>query len=146
MLRQMLKINKVTHIASSVPELVLLSTSRVLSTKAAPAYLDPEWETAKPFEEIPMQSFRDLLPGGVLYGKDLDKIHFYIHKRYGNLVKFPAFLGRKQVVISYDPDDFVKVYRTEGPWPYRLGLETLTYWRKNVRKDLFSNFKGLVDE
>lgn len=137
--------NKVPIIASFKLESLKL-TVRALSTRPAPSFSDPEWDTARPYDQIPTQSWRDFLPGGDFYNVDIDKVHEKIHKKYGPLVKMPGFLGRKEFVVSYEPEDFEKIYRTEGPWPYRMGLDTLSYWRRNVRKDIFKKFRGLVDE
>lgn len=119
--------------------------NRFLSTATQ---LDPEWENARPFDAIPRQSLlsREFLPGGVLFNKSLPEINTYFKKKHGNLVRIPSVLRRPGMVFSYDPNDFEKVYRTEGPWPFRLGIETISYWRRQVRKDVFKNFHGLVDE
>lgn len=110
--------------------------------------LDPEWETAKPFEALPKQTFftREFLPGGALSGKTFPEMFEYFQKKHGNIVIMPGIFRRPSIVVTFDPNDWEKVYRTEGPWPYRLGLESLSYWRRQVRKDIFHDFFGLVDE
>lgn len=111
-------------------------------------HFDPGWESAKPYSRIPKQSFlsREFLPGGQLRNQPLDKMHEYFIQTYGKLVRFPSLLGRTPIVLCYDPDDIKRVYRHEGPWPYRKGLDALSHWRRNVRKDAFTKFFGLVDE
>lgn len=69
-----------------------------------------------------------------------------MQSEYGLLARFPGMLGRRDVLISFDPQDFERVYRTEGQWPLRRGLELFTYYRKNVRPDLFQNMGGLISE
>lgn len=54
--------------------------------------------------------------------------------------------GRKDMIMSYDPEVFEKIFRTEGPIPDRMSLETFDYYRKHVRPDLFSKTGGLLTE
>lgn len=89
---------------------------------------------------------REFMPGGALFNCSLDTLQDYLFEKYGSLVRMPGIMDRPEMLFAYDPEDFKKVYRTEGQWPHRRGLETFTYFRKNVRPDLFGNFRGLVDE
>lgn len=75
--------------------------------------------------------------------EDLNRV---MKEKYGNLVRFPGMLGRRPVVLSFDPDSFEKVFRTEGQWPIRRGLETFDYYRKHVRPDIFRGTGGLISE
>lgn len=39
-----------------------------------------------------------------------------------------------------------QVYRTEGVWPERIGMECFQHFRKNVRPDVFKGIGGLIAE
>lgn len=58
----------------------------------------------------------------------------------------PGTFGRRDIVFCFDPNDFEKVYRNEGMWPERRGLDSVAYYRKHVRPDVFKNVSGLVSE
>lgn len=48
------------------------------------------------------------------------------------------------MIFTFDPNDIEKVYRTEGKFPIRRGLDTLEYFRGTYRKDWFAKGAGLV--
>lgn len=73
-------------------------------------------------------------------------MHKALKDQYGDLVKLPGMLGRKEIVVAFDPVIFEKVFRTEGIWPGRRGLETFVHYRKNVRPDVFVKTGGLLTE
>ena len=54
--------------------------------------------------------------------------------------------GQPDVVLTFNAEDFEKVYRTEGVWPMRIGLHTFDHYRKNVRPEIFKGVGGLVVE
>lgn len=65
---------------------------------------------------------------------------------YGALTRLPAIFGRPALVISFEPDDFEKIFRTEGVWPMRRGIETFEYYRKKVRPEVFKGYAGLASD
>lgn len=73
-------------------------------------------------------------------------MHRSLRDEYGDLVKIPGMLGRKELVVSFDPEIFETVFRTEGIWPVRRGLETFIHYRKNVRPNVFGKTGGLLSE
>lgn len=58
----------------------------------------------------------------------------------------PGQFGRKDMVMTFQPDDFKKLFRTEGQWPNRIALDTFVHYRKNVRPEVFKGMGGLVNE
>lgn len=50
------------------------------------------------------------------------------------------------MVFTFDPDHFEKVFRTEGLWPVRRGIDTFEYYRKKVRPEVFKDMGGLVSD
>ncbi|KXJ81215.1 hypothetical protein RP20_CCG021013 [Aedes albopictus] len=129
-----------------------VTTTRYYSAQAAPVNegKDPEWDSALPYEKIPRMTLRQALknfaPGGRYHNASAPEIHRLCQQDFGDLVRFPGILGRKDTVMTFLPDDFEKVFRTEGPWPNRRGLATFVHYRKEVRPDVFKGLGGLVSE
>lgn len=69
-----------------------------------------------------------------------------MRKDFGDIVRIPGFLGRADTLITFKPNIFEKVFRTEGPYPRRRGLETFIYYRKKVRPGIFGDTGGLLSE
>lgn len=88
---------------------------------------------------------KDLRKGGKQFGKSPNENLVYFQEKYGKLVRIPWTPGRPTMVLVYDPHDMETIYRNEGQWPHRFGLEIVDYWR-NQRKDIFKNFMGLTGQ
>lgn len=73
-------------------------------------------------------------------------MHRAIRSDYGDLVRIPGFMGRADTLISFKPSIFEKLYRTEGIFPRRRGMETFIYYRKKVRPEIFEGTGGLLTE
>lgn len=69
-----------------------------------------------------------------------------MHEEYGKITKLPTMLGNQGYILLYDPNDFELVFRNEGIWPVRRGMETFDVYRKKVRADLFKNHGGLISD
>lgn len=69
-------------------------------------------------------------------------LHIQLRQEYGNLVKFPGLFGRETILISFDANDIELIFRTEGQYPIRKSMETMAYYRKKIRPDIF-NLGGL---
>lgn len=74
------------------------------------------------------------------------ELHRGLRRDYGGIMKLPGVLGRKEIVVSYEPTDYELVFRTEGQWPVREGFDVFTYYRKVHRADVFKELNGLVTE
>ncbi|XP_055598863.1 cytochrome P450 CYP12A2-like [Uranotaenia lowii] len=88
---------------------------------------------------------RNFAPGGRYYNKTMPDMIQALRDDYGDLYRLPGLFGRLDMVASFRPDDYQKVLRTEGQWPVRRGLDSLEYYRKKVRPDVFKGM-GLVTE
>uniref|UniRef100_A0A1Q3FMB7 Putative cytochrome p450 12a4 mitochondrial n=1 Tax=Culex tarsalis TaxID=7177 RepID=A0A1Q3FMB7_CULTA len=112
--------------------------------------VDPEWDRALPYEKIPrlgwLKMIRGFAPGGRYQNLSVLDANRRFREDFGDLLVIPGILGRKDTVISYNPDDYQKLFRTEGQWPNRRGLDTFNYYRKHVRPDVFKGMGGLVNE
>ncbi|XP_053692836.1 cytochrome P450 CYP12A2-like [Sabethes cyaneus] len=137
---------------------VLAALIRCSSTQTQPAGAatssetrdDLEWRNAKPYEEIPtpksFEAMRNFLPGGRYYNVSIPDLHRRIREDYGDLIRLKGSLGRKEVLLTFNPNDFEKLFRAEGPWPIRKALDSFIYYRKKVRPDVFHDMGGLVSE
>ncbi|XP_058818870.1 cytochrome P450 CYP12A2-like [Topomyia yanbarensis] len=132
---------------------------RLQSTQAQPAAVtasaqesnvDPEWETALPFDRIPgpslWQMMKNFAPGGRYHNVTLPVMHKYFQEDFGSLIHMPGLFGRKDILLSFNPDDFEKLFRAEGKWPVRRSMESFVYYRKEVRADVFKGLGGLLTE
>uniref|UniRef100_A0A182K8E3 Cytochrome P450 n=1 Tax=Anopheles christyi TaxID=43041 RepID=A0A182K8E3_9DIPT len=128
----------------------LLGAKRFVNTvtTATKAYVDPEWSTAKPYKSIPSPKLfalaSEFKEGGRYY--DLTGADLFARWRedYGDLIRIKGMLGRPDIVLTFRPEDFEKVYRTEGAWPIRRSSETLAYYRQKVRPEVFGELSGLI--
>lgn len=108
-----------------------------------------EYAKARPFSEMPGPSALQLivnmmLPSGKYYKKGLKDLHGLMKEEYGSVVKFPGMFGRDPLVFIYDAFDVEKVYRNEGPLPYRRGFEFFQEFRQNSRPEIFGGMGGLL--
>uniref|UniRef100_A0A182M3X7 Cytochrome P450 n=1 Tax=Anopheles culicifacies TaxID=139723 RepID=A0A182M3X7_9DIPT len=110
--------------------------------------IDPEWATAKPYECIPglsvWQLFTGFSKGGRYAGLDLIELHYRLREDFGNLYRVPGVMGRPDVIMSFSPEDFEKIFRTEGQRPVRRSFDTMTYYRQQIRPEIFGDMGGLV--
>lgn len=83
---------------------------------------------------------------GEFHNVPLEEVNRIIRNKYGNLIRIPSIVGRRNLLLSFDPESFEKILRTEGQWPDRRILETFNYYRKKVRPDLFGETGGLLSE
>ncbi|XP_049548242.1 uncharacterized protein LOC125959463 [Anopheles darlingi] len=125
------------------------------SVQAAPQLsnddlIDSEWATAKPYESIPGPNIWKMVTGFMKGGRYADLSLVDLHSRlrddFGSIIRMPGLMGRRDIVMSFDPEDFEKVFRTEGTWPVRRGLDTMAYYRQKLRPEVFGEMGGLVTE
>lgn len=130
-----------------------------------------DYKNAKPFKEIPgvkspfagkrlknltenihMKSFLKkiaalkMMPGGRFHNKPLNEMMSIMQEDYGKLCIFNGQIGQKPFVMSFDPKDYELIFRLEGKWPFRRGLDSFEYFRKKYRPDLFPSGAGLAIE
>lgn len=86
------------------------------------------------------------LPGGKYFNQDLYDLHRLFRDEYGNLVKLRGMFGRKPIIFTFDENNIEKVFRTETVQPVRNGQDSLFYYRKELRKNVFGDMSGLVTE
>lgn len=114
---------------------------------------EEEFKNARPTSEIPGPTRLPILgimhhffPGAKYHNVKMDDLHFHLRNEYGDLVLLPGMMGRPDLVVTYNPDNFAKLYRNEGQWPQRRAFAVFEYFRKNERPDLFKGKAGLLSE
>lgn len=80
---------------------------------------------------------------GEYWNQPLGRMVDLLRQKYGDVVKLEGIPGRRRCVFLFDPNHCEKVYRTEGPWPYRISMETMQLYREK-RKDIYKGEYGLV--
>ncbi|XP_037032129.1 probable cytochrome P450 12b2, mitochondrial [Bradysia coprophila] len=111
---------------------------------------EQEWNNAKPYASLPGPSkfeiLRYFLPGGRYYKLNIIDMMKGLNKDYGSIMKLPGILGKPDMVVTFDPKYSVIIFRNEGHWPIRRGIDTFEYYRKKIRPDIFQKSSGLVND
>uniref|UniRef100_A0A182INU6 Uncharacterized protein n=1 Tax=Anopheles atroparvus TaxID=41427 RepID=A0A182INU6_ANOAO len=111
---------------------------------------DPEWDNALPYERIPSPSLFGFLkefgPFGRYKDATLYDINLRMRELYGPIIRMAGQFGREDIVLTFKPEDFEKVFRSEGVWPRRTGMDAFVYYRKNLRPEWFKGYGGLLAE
>ncbi|KAF5302351.1 hypothetical protein FQA39_LY10390 [Lamprigera yunnana] len=75
---------------------------------------------------------------------DVAKISHLLYRDYGKIVKLSGLIGRPDLLFVYDADEIEKVYRQEGPTPFRPSMPCLVKYKSVVRNDFFGDLPGVV--
>lgn len=75
---------------------------------------------------------------------DVAKISELFYEQYGKIVRLTGLIGRPDLLFVYDAHEIEKVYRQEGPTPFRPSMPCLVYYKSIQRKDFFGNLGGVV--
>ncbi|EAA12388.2 AGAP008022-PA [Anopheles gambiae str. PEST] len=127
-----------------------LCAKRYVNTVAAATkqYIDPEWSNAKPYKAIPSPKLlafaKEFKEGGRYYELTGADLFAQWREDYGDLIRIKGIFGRPDIVVTFQPEDFAKVFRTEGAWPIRRSSATLSYYREKVRPEVFGELSGLI--
>lgn len=111
-----------------------------------------EFPLAKPYSAIPgpkpipvLGNTWRLLPIIGQYDiSDLAKLSGLFYKEYGKVVKLSGLVGRPDLLFVYDADEIEKIYRGEGPTPFRPSMPCLVKYKSDVRKHFFGELPGVV--
>ena len=74
----------------------------------------------------------------------MNEIIKLFNEECGDIVRLPALLGQPEVIMTFRPENFEKVFRVEGTWPERIGFDTLKHYRLNKRPDIYDEYEGLI--
>lgn len=108
--------------------------------------------SVKPYDEVPgprpipiLGNAWRLLPLiGQYQISDVGKISQMFYDEYGKIVRLGGLIGRPDLLFVYDADEIEKVYRQEGPTPFRPSMPCLVHYKSVVRKDFFGELPGVV--
>ncbi|KAF4527841.1 hypothetical protein B566_EDAN014642 [Ephemera danica] len=106
----------------------------------------------KPYSEVPGprplpligNTWRLLPVIGQYTVSDLAKVSQLLLDRYGKIVKMAGLVGRPDLLFVFDADEIERVYRQEGPTPFRPSMPCLVKYKSDVRKDFFGRLPGVV--
>ncbi|XP_055907181.1 cytochrome P450 CYP12A2-like [Eupeodes corollae] len=131
---------------------LLSNATRSAATSAGALKLDyldsADWAKARAYEEIPgptkYELFRGFMPGGQYHKKSFTDYILKAREQYGDIFRIPGTFGKVDVVMLFDVNHIQHVFRTESAWPSRPGMDSLTYYRKNYRAELYDQAEGLI--
>ncbi|XP_059483398.1 probable cytochrome P450 301a1, mitochondrial [Neocloeon triangulifer] len=108
--------------------------------------------SVKPYSEVPGprplpligNTWRVLPYIGQYAVSDLARVSKIFNEKYGKVVKLSGLVGRPDLLFVFDCDEIEKVYRQEGPTPYRPSMPCLVQYKSKVRRDFFGDLPGVV--
>ncbi|KAH8280332.1 hypothetical protein KR018_002884, partial [Drosophila ironensis] len=110
--------------------------------------VDNATSEARSFKEIPRpgkwEFMRAFLPGGEFHDVSATDFATVMRKRYGDIYIMPGLFGRPDWVTTFNTKDIEMVFRNEGIWPARETFASFTYFRTDVRPDVYGENLGLV--
>ncbi|KAF3430358.1 hypothetical protein E2986_11637, partial [Frieseomelitta varia] len=106
----------------------------------------------KPYEDIPGPKPIPILGNtwrlfpiiGQYQISDVAKLSQIFYDEYGKIVRLTGLIGRPDLLFVYDADEIKKIYRQEGPTPFRPSMPCLVHYKSVVRKDFFGTLPGVV--
>ncbi|XP_022216791.1 probable cytochrome P450 12c1, mitochondrial [Drosophila obscura] len=130
---------------------VKVAPSKTIDAAAASSsymeQLEGEWNTAKPFEEIPgptrWQLWRGFQKGGEFHHLDMAELMELYQTRFGDMCRVPGLFGMPTTVFTFKVENFERIYRTEGQWPVRGGADPVLHYRANRKDGFFKDCVGL---
>lgn len=75
---------------------------------------------------------------------DVAKLSEMLYRHYGNIVRLSGLIGRPDLLFVYDVDEIERVYRQEGPTPFRPSMPCLVKYKSEIRKEFFGKLPGVV--
>ncbi|XP_023292296.2 probable cytochrome P450 12d1 proximal, mitochondrial [Lucilia cuprina] len=117
---------------------------RLLSTQSTFA---TNFDEALDYKAIPRPStlrfIRDFMPGGKYENLSFFDFANEMRKHYGDIYVLPGLFGKPDLVMVFNTKDIETVYRNEGQWPQRQGLDSVRHFRENIKGDFFNQTIGL---
>uniref|UniRef100_A0A336MYW7 CSON008667 protein n=1 Tax=Culicoides sonorensis TaxID=179676 RepID=A0A336MYW7_CULSO len=75
---------------------------------------------------------------------DIAEMSYLLYRDFGRIVRVGGLIGRPDLLFVYDLDETEKVYRNEGPTPFRPSMPSLVKYKSVLRKDFFGELGGVV--
>ncbi|VVD02180.1 unnamed protein product [Leptidea sinapis] len=128
--------------------------SRRQRSQVAPsaALTDEAFTNAKPYSEVPGpkpipilgNTWRMVPVIGQFDISEFAKVTRTFLERYGKITRLGGLIGRPDLLFVYDADEIERMYRREGPTPFRPAMPCLVKYKSEVRKDFFGELPGVV--
>jgi len=122
-------------------------SKRSLTTVANPTETyTSDYSAAKPFNEIPKLSTLKTLWDFTVDSKkklQIDKVLEEYFDEKGPMIRM-SIPGAQDRVFIRDPEHMRQVMQKDGKNPIEPGFDHFVYYRKKIRKDLFSDTAGLL--
>ncbi|XP_061717347.1 probable cytochrome P450 301a1, mitochondrial [Cydia pomonella] len=107
---------------------------------------------AKPYSEVPGpkpipilgNTWRMVPVIGQYDISEFAKVTKLFLDKYGRIVRLGGLIGRPDLLFVYDADEIERMYRREGPTPFRPAMPCLVKYKSEVRKDFFGELPGVV--
>ncbi|XP_011500803.1 PREDICTED: probable cytochrome P450 301a1, mitochondrial [Ceratosolen solmsi marchali] len=107
---------------------------------------------AKPYEDIPGPKPLPILGNtwrlfpviGQYTISDTARISQLFYQHYGKITRLTGLIGRPDLLFVYDADEIERVYRQEGPTPFRPSMPCLVKYKGEVRRSFFGDLPGVV--
>ncbi|XP_008206386.1 probable cytochrome P450 301a1, mitochondrial [Nasonia vitripennis] len=107
---------------------------------------------AKPYEEIPGPKPIPILGNtwrlfpvvGQYTISDVARISQLFYEHYGKITRLTGLIGRPDLLFVYDADEIERLYRQEGPTPFRASMPCLVKYKSEVRGKFFGELPGVV--
>lgn len=131
----------------------ILCSGAITSTKSCMVDHDTTTiQQGKPYKDIPgprpipiLGNTWRLFPMiGQYEISDIAKLSQIFYDEYGKIVRLTGLIGRPDLLFVYDVDEIEKIYRQEGPTPFRPSMPCLVHYKSVVRKDFFGSLPGVV--
>lgn len=127
---------------------VLGSRVRLITSESLAATED----VAKPYEDIPGPKPIPILGNtwrlfpviGQYTISDTARISQLFYQHYGKITRLTGLIGRPDLLFVYDADEIERVYRQEGPTPFRPSMPCLVKYKAEVRGEFFGDLPGVV--
>ncbi|XP_044012973.1 probable cytochrome P450 301a1, mitochondrial [Aphidius gifuensis] len=75
---------------------------------------------------------------------DVAKISQIFHEEYGEITRLSGLIGRPDLLFVYNADEIERMYRQEGPTPFRPSMPCLVRYKGVERKKFFGELAGVV--
>ncbi|XP_076179669.1 putative cytochrome P450 301a1, mitochondrial isoform X2 [Ptiloglossa arizonensis] len=75
---------------------------------------------------------------------DVAKVSQMFYDEFGKIVRLTGLIGRPDLLFVYDANEIEKIYRQEGPTPFRPSMPCLVHYKSVVRKNFFGDLPGVV--
>lgn len=133
-------------------EKIRFISNQAVNTSKDFSLQDDGQTNAKPYEEVPGPKPLPILGNtwrmfpviGQYEIGDVAAISQIFYDKYGEITRLTGLIGRPDLLFVYDVNEIERLYRQEGPTPFRPSMPCLVKYKSEVRKDFFGKLAGVV--